>query len=68
MKAVVEKLGTWYEDKSRLEEGMLTSKLYPYTAMFSPIQVNSTKIKIVWSWGRWATSAWRKKRDAPTRK
>ena len=45
MKAVVEKLGTWYEDKSRLEEGMLTSKLYPYTAMFSPIQVNSTKIK-----------------------
>lgn len=45
MKAVVEKLGTWYEDKSRLEEGMLTSKLYPYTAMFSPLQVNSIKIK-----------------------
>ncbi len=45
MKAVVENLGTWYEDKSRLEEGMITSRLYPYTAMFSPLQVNSVKIK-----------------------
>lgn len=45
MKAVVNKFGTWYEDKERLNDGIITSKLYPYTALFSPIQVNGVKIK-----------------------
>ncbi len=45
MKAVVEKVGTWYEDKARLDEGIISSKLYPYTSLFSPLQVNGVKIK-----------------------
>ena len=45
MKAVVEKFGTWYEDKTRLNDGIITSKLYPYTSIFSPLQVNGVKIK-----------------------
>ena len=45
MKAVVEKVGTWYEDKARLNEGIITSRLYPYTSIFSPLQVNGVKIK-----------------------
>lgn len=45
MKAVVEKFGTWYEDKKLLDNGVMTSRLYPYTSIFSPLQVNSVKIK-----------------------
>lgn len=45
MKAVVEKFGTWYEDKARLNDGVITSKLYPYTSIFRPLQVNGVKIK-----------------------
>jgi 2-enoate reductase len=45
MKAVVEKFGTWYEDNIRLNDGIITSRLYPYTSIFSPLQVNSVKIK-----------------------
>jgi 2-enoate reductase len=45
MKAVVEKFGTWYEDKKLLDDGVMTSTRYPYTAIFSPLQVNGVKIK-----------------------
>ena len=45
MKAVIEKIGTWDEDKARLNEGIITSRLYPYTSLFCPLQVNGVKIK-----------------------
>lgn len=45
MQAVVEKLGTWYEDKARLDDGVISSKLHPYTSLFSPLRVNGIKIK-----------------------
>ena len=44
MKAVVDKFGTWYEDKARLNDGIITCKLYPYTSIFCPLQVNGVKI------------------------
>lgn len=45
MKAVVDGLGTWYEDPKLKKAGEMTKDLYPYTEMFSPIQVNKLTIK-----------------------
>lgn len=35
----------WFNDKERRADGAMTANLYPYTAMFSPIQVNSVTLK-----------------------
>ncbi len=40
-----EDYGYWFEDEKRLEDCKMSSKLYPYTKLFSPIQVNSIKLK-----------------------
>jgi 2-enoate reductase len=45
IKKLVESFGTWYEDEQKLEYGRMTSKLYPYDRIFSPIQINSIKVK-----------------------
>ncbi|MBQ2775020.1 MAG: FAD-dependent oxidoreductase [Clostridia bacterium] len=37
--------GDWFLNKEKLDEGKMTSNLYPYTEMFSPIQVNRLTIK-----------------------
>ncbi len=45
MKAVIDGLGTWYEDPVLKKRGEMRGDLYPYTKMFSPIQVNGVRIK-----------------------
>ncbi len=45
MKAVIDNLGTWYENPELKAYGEMSAKLYPYTSMFSPIQINSIRIK-----------------------
>jgi 2-enoate reductase len=42
---LVEGLGDWFKDDQRLHDGRMTSELYPYAALFSPIQVNGLTIK-----------------------
>jgi hypothetical protein len=42
---VVDNLGTWFRDEKRLEDCRMTTRLCPYSHLFSPIQVNSVKIK-----------------------
>jgi len=42
---VVDNLGTWFRDERRLEDGRMTTRFCPYSHLFSPIQVNSIKIK-----------------------
>ncbi len=37
--------GDWFLDGKTIEEGKMTSNLYPYDTMFSPIQVNRMTIK-----------------------
>jgi 2-enoate reductase len=45
VKDLVDSFGTWFEDEHRLSDGRMTADLYPYDHLFSPIQVNSVKIK-----------------------
>ncbi|MFC1671154.1 FAD-dependent oxidoreductase [Spirochaetota bacterium] len=40
-----EYFGSWIDDKSALEKGRMTKKLYPYTELFRPLQINSINIK-----------------------
>jgi 2-enoate reductase len=42
---LVESFGRWFVDEKRLVNGKMTDKLFPYHQLFSPIQVNSIKIK-----------------------
>lgn len=42
---LIESYGTWYDNENTLEDGKMTSKLYPYDKIFSPIEINSIKIK-----------------------
>ena len=42
---LVEWYGNWFEDQDALENGRMTSHLYPYRQLFQPIQVNGVKIK-----------------------
>jgi 2-enoate reductase len=37
--------GRWFLDEGRLADGRMTDNLFPYRQLFSPIQVNSVKIK-----------------------
>jgi 2-enoate reductase len=42
---LVESFGGWFLDEKRLANGRMTDKLFPYHQLFSPIQVNSVKIR-----------------------
>ena len=42
---LVKSFGDWFGDEKTLEYARMTRELYPYTHLFSPIQVNSVKIK-----------------------
>jgi len=42
---MVDDFGSWFEDEQRLATGQMTSDLYPYEALFLPIQVNHLKLK-----------------------
>lgn len=46
-----ETYGDWVKQEKencRLSSGAMTKELYPYQALFSPIQVNKTMIKTAW--------------------
>ncbi|MFN2110745.1 MAG: hypothetical protein ACK2UI_13895, partial [Anaerolineae bacterium] len=49
--SLIEGFSNWFEDEKRVQDGRMTShtdvrgRLYPYTALFSPIQVNRLKLK-----------------------
>ncbi len=45
LKDLVDGYGRWFLDDRRLLDGKMTDRLYPYHHLFSPIQVNGTKIK-----------------------
>ena len=45
MRELVDSYGDWFNDEKRLDEGRMTDKLYPYDKLFSPIDINSIKIK-----------------------
>ena len=45
VRELVDGYGDWFRDEKRLDEGRMTDKLYPYDKLFSPIDVNSIKIK-----------------------
>ncbi|WBW94871.1 oxidoreductase [Oceanirhabdus sp. W0125-5] len=36
---------SWFNDPKRLEDGKMTSNLFPYKKLFEPIQINKLKIK-----------------------
>jgi 2-enoate reductase len=42
---LVEWYGNWFEDQDALENGRMSSRLYPYRQLFQPIQINGIKIK-----------------------
>ena len=42
---LVDTFGDWIQEEKRLEDGRMTSGLFPYTHLFSPIQINSVRIK-----------------------
>ena len=45
LQSLIEGFGNWFEDEERPRDGKMTADLYPYTALFSPIQVNRLKLK-----------------------
>ncbi|MFZ5354491.1 MAG: FAD-dependent oxidoreductase [Bacillota bacterium] len=45
VKELVDGLGSWFKDEKRLQEGRMTSSLYPYIKLFEPIHINRLKIK-----------------------
>ncbi len=45
LQSLIEGFGNWFEDEERTRDGKMTAELYPYTALFSPIQVNRLKLK-----------------------
>lgn len=40
-----DRFGTWFEDPEALEAGRMSSDLYPYEHLFSPIRINGIKVK-----------------------
>jgi len=42
---LVESFGDWFLNEEGLADGRMTDKLFPYHQLFSPIEVNSIKIK-----------------------
>ncbi|HNW27200.1 MAG TPA: FAD-dependent oxidoreductase [Spirochaetota bacterium] len=45
VKNLIDNLSGWYNDQEMLLAGQMTDRLYPYTNLFSPIQINHLKIK-----------------------
>jgi len=45
IKILIDNLSSWYNDDTICSKGMMTQDLYPYTDLFSPIQINSLSIK-----------------------
>ncbi len=45
VKQWVDSYARWFDDDGALQKGKMTADLYPYTAMFSPIQINRTTVK-----------------------
>lgn len=45
IKELTNSFGDWFHDSKLLENGKMTSSLYPYTNLFSPITINKTKLK-----------------------
>ena len=45
VRELIEDYADWFNDEDRLEDGRMTDKLYPYDKLFSPIEINSIKIK-----------------------
>lgn len=45
VKELVASFGSWFDDEQKLLDGRMTADLYPYDALFSPIQVNGLKLK-----------------------
>lgn len=45
VKEIIDGLGDWFKDEGALLNGKMTSKLYPYEALFEPIYINKLKIK-----------------------
>jgi 2-enoate reductase len=45
VKGLIDGYGDWFNDEKRLDEGRMTDKLFPYDKLFSPIDINSIKIK-----------------------
>jgi 2-enoate reductase len=42
---LTESYGRWFLDEHRLADGRMSDNLFPYRQLFSPIQVNSVKLK-----------------------
>ena len=45
LKELIESFDAWFESSEKIKEGLMSSDLYPYKNIFSPIQVNSIRIK-----------------------
>ena len=41
----IDSYGDWFTKADALKDAKMTDKLYPYTSMFSPIQINRLKVK-----------------------
>jgi 2-enoate reductase len=42
---LIDSYGNWFRDEELLNSGRMTKKLYPYTHIFSPIQINRITVK-----------------------
>lgn len=42
---LVDGYGSWFDDDARLESGRMSSRLYPYDHLFSPIRINRMTVK-----------------------
>ena len=42
---LINSYGDWFNDEEHLKSGKMTKELYPYTSIFSPIEVNQLKLK-----------------------
>jgi len=45
LEELIQDFGDWFGEDQTLDYARMTNRLYPYTHLFSPIQVNSVKIK-----------------------
>lgn len=41
---LIASFGTWFHDAARLDDGKMTSRLYPYDYLFTPITINRLRI------------------------
>ncbi|MGL1890554.1 MAG: NAD(P)/FAD-dependent oxidoreductase [Spirochaetaceae bacterium] len=42
---LVDSYNTWFDDDSKMKQGLMSDNLKPYTSMFEPITINSVKLK-----------------------